>query len=105
SSRASAKGTAWVEPTFRSANQFHAEPLISLLHCLTEVAPKRVRLAASMLYGGGDRRRLAGLRNLARHTQVPLIAVNNVLYHIPERRALQDVLTAIREHVCLDAAG
>ena len=34
---------------------------------------------------------------------VPLIAVNDVLYHAPERRALQDVVTCIREHVTLDS--
>ena len=36
---------------------------------------------------------------------VPLIAVNDVLYHAPERRALQDVVTCIREHVTIEAAG
>ena len=36
---------------------------------------------------------------------VPLIAVNDVLYHAPERRALQDVVTCIREHVTIDSAG
>ena len=36
---------------------------------------------------------------------MPLIAVNDVLYHAPERRALQDVVTCIREHLTLEAAG
>ena len=36
---------------------------------------------------------------------VPLIAVNDVLYHGPERRALQDVVTCIREHRTLEEAG
>ena len=36
---------------------------------------------------------------------VPLIAVNDVLYHVPERRALQDVVTCIREHRTLEEAG
>ncbi len=38
-------------------------------------------------------------------TSVPLIAVNDALYHVPERRSLQDVVTCIREHVTIDTAG
>jgi DNA-directed DNA polymerase III PolC len=79
--------------------------LLALLHRLTQAAPDRVRLAASMLYSGGDTARLARLAALARQAQVPLIAVNDVLYHTPERRPLQDVLTAIRAHVPLEAVG
>jgi error-prone DNA polymerase len=51
-------------------------------------APGRVRLAASMLYRGQDRARLARLKALARETSVPLIAVNDVHYHHPDRRPL-----------------
>ena len=40
-----------------------------------------------------------------RRGRVPLIAVNDVLYHAPERRALQDVVTCIREHLTLETAG
>src|SRR6185437_12752435 len=36
---------------------------------------------------------------------VPLLATNDVLYHIPERRLLQDVVTCIREHVTIFDAG
>jgi error-prone DNA polymerase len=50
-------------------------------------------LAASMLYTGEDRRRLRDLKKLAREARVPLIAVNDALYHEPERRPLQDVVT------------
>jgi error-prone DNA polymerase len=62
-------------------------------------------LAASMLYTGEDRRRLDHLRQLARAARVPLIAVNDALYHHPDQRDLQDVVTCIREHVTLEAAG
>ena len=31
--------------------------------------------------------------------------MNDVLYHAPERRPLQDVVTCIREHVTIDTAG
>jgi DNA polymerase III alpha subunit len=36
---------------------------------------------------------------------MPLVAANDVHYHIPERRYLQDVLTCIREHCTLASAG
>jgi error-prone DNA polymerase len=75
------------------------------LHRLREAAPGRVRLAAAMHYRGGDRARLAERAALAREAGVPLIAVNDVLYHHPDRRELQDVLTCIRQHVTIDAAG
>ncbi len=62
-------------------------------------------LAASMLYTGEDRRCLRDLAKLARTARVPLIAVNDALYHHAERRQLQDVVTCIREHVSLKDAG
>ncbi len=64
-----------------------------------------VRLGAACLYDGHDRRRLATLAETARAAGVPLLALGDVLYHVPERRMLQDVLTCIREHVTLDKAG
>ena len=33
------------------------------------------------------------------------MAVNDVLYHAPERRPLQDVLTCIRTHCTIEQAG
>jgi error-prone DNA polymerase len=62
-------------------------------------------LAASMLYTGEDRRRLKILWQTAREAKVPLIAINDVLYHHPDQRDLQDVVTCIREHATLEAAG
>ena len=62
-------------------------------------------IAASMLYRGDDARRIARLTAIADTAWVPLIAVNDVLYHAPERRPLQDVVTCIREHVTIEAAG
>ena len=37
--------------------------------------------------------------------RVPLLATNEVLYHHPARRPLQDVLTCIREKTTIDAIG
>jgi len=72
---------------------------------LSAIAPGRVRLAATMLYAGQDRDRLARLKALAQDAGVPLIAVNDVHYHHPDRRQLADVLTCIRDKVTIDRAG
>ena len=58
-----------------------------------------------MGYGSSDQRRLATLARLVRDFGVPLMATNDVLYHVRERRPLQDVLTCIREKTTLAAAG
>ncbi len=89
--------------------RIHAERLGALLTRLKEAAPKTahglVWLAAGMLYRGDDARRLARLAGVATEAFVPLIAVNDVLYHEPDRRSLQDVVTCIREHLTLETAG
>src|SRR4029078_6250891 len=63
-----------------------------LLARLREAAPHRVRLAASMPYRGRDRARLARTRKTARDAQMPLIAVNDVLYPHHDRRSIADRL-------------
>jgi error-prone DNA polymerase len=67
--------------------------------------PGQVYLAATFLYRGDDRRRIALLDALARACGAPLLATNDVHYHDPARRPLQDVLTCIREHCAVDEAG
>ncbi|HEY9344289.1 MAG TPA: error-prone DNA polymerase, partial [Inquilinus sp.] len=66
---------------------------------------KRVYLAASHRYRGDDARRLEALREAALRTRTLLVATNDVLYHVPQRRRLQDALTCIREHCTIDDAG
>ena len=88
----------------------HALPELAIslppvLDRLREARPGGVRLAASLSYDGDDRRRLACLNSLARGAQTPLIAVNDVLYHAPGRRRLQDAVTCIRTHATLETAG
>ena len=86
--------------------RIEAAVLGRLLNRLGKAAsPGALWLGGSMLYNGDDARRLARLAELARDHFVPLIAINDVLYHAPERRELQDVVTCIREHVTIDAAG
>ncbi|OYU68589.1 MAG: error-prone DNA polymerase [Alphaproteobacteria bacterium PA2] len=64
-----------------------------------------VWLAASRGYGARDLPRLSRLNMLAQTYGAPMVATNDVLYHGPERRALQDVLTCIRETCTIHEAG
>lgn len=79
-----------------------SDPTIQTLKTL---APDRVWLGASCRYQGEDRARLNKFATVAERTKIPLIATNDVLYHTPERRQLQDVLTCIREHFTIHDAG
>ncbi|WP_292023979.1 MULTISPECIES: error-prone DNA polymerase [unclassified Brevundimonas] len=76
-----------------------------MLARLTGAAPGAVWLGAAMGRSGDDRRRLARLKALAGQSGAPLLAVNDVLYHDPIQRDLQDVLTCIREGVTVEAVG
>jgi error-prone DNA polymerase len=64
-----------------------------------------LHLGATMLYSGSDRARLNRLVGLARTFKTTLVATNDVLYHHPDRRPLQDVLTCIREKCTIHDAG
>src|SRR5215469_5568814 len=81
------------------------DEILSVLKPLAAIAPQRVWLGAFMPYRGNDLRRLQKLSGVAHTASVPLLATNDVLYHTPERRELQDVITCIREHVTLEEAG
>lgn len=66
---------------------------------------RRVYLAAQWRFRGDDHRRLAVLAQLAAEAGAPLVVTNDVHYHEPARRPLQDVLTCIREGCTLAEAG
>lgn len=65
----------------------------------------RLSLAATRLYAADDDARIRSLHELSQQTRVPLAAVNDVHYHKPHRRPLQDVLTCIRSGCTLAGAG
>src|SRR6202140_1540099 len=86
-------------------HRFEAAKVLKILDRLQRSRANGVWLAASLLYRGDDRRRLARLHHVAATARVPLLATNEVLYHHPSRRPLQDVLTCIREKTTIDAIG
>ncbi len=65
----------------------------------------RLSLAVTRLYGSDDRELMARTAVLGKAAGIPLVAVNDVFYHAPERRILQDVLTCVRHGCTLAEAG
>jgi error-prone DNA polymerase len=75
------------------------------LERLAETAPGKSYLAAVHRYRGDEPRRIGLLNRLAKETGTPLVATNDVHYHVPERRTLADVVTCIREKCTIQEAG
>jgi error-prone DNA polymerase len=86
-------------------HRFEPEQALEVLDQLQRSRADGVWLAASLLYRGDDKRRLGRLQRLAATAGVPLLATNEVLYHHPARRPLQDVLTCIREKITIETIG
>ena len=86
-------------------HRFELARALDVLAKLKASRAEGVWLAASLLYRGDDKRRLLRLDDLAAKAKVPLLATNEVLYHDPRRRPLQDVLTCIREKTTIEAIG
>ena len=70
-----------------------------------EVFRDRCYLALTLHRRPNDQLRLFELSNLAARYRVPTVVTNDVLYHEPGRRMLQDVVTCIRHKVVIDDAG
>lgn len=62
-------------------------------------------IGATFLYRGDDRARVNRLDALARSHGLSILATNDVLYHAPDRRPLQDVMVCIREGTTVPKAG
>ncbi len=82
-----------------------APSFLARLEALAAAAPGRVWLGASHRRRGDERRRLGLLAETGRRLGTPMVALSDALYHHPERRPLQDVLTCIREGCTVEAAG
>ncbi|MBI1684195.1 error-prone DNA polymerase [Caulobacter hibisci] len=62
-------------------------------------------LALTLRRRPGDQLRLHALSNLAAQAGVPTVVTNDVLFHAPQRRQLQDVVTCIRHGCTIDELG
>jgi error-prone DNA polymerase len=75
------------------------------LAALADAAPGRTFLAGAHYHRGDEPRRLGLLAELGKRIKAPLVAINDVFYHAPERRPLADVVTCIREKCTIAEAG
>jgi len=87
------------------ANMGFTGPFANVISHLADKLPTLRHLAASYLYTGDDVARIDRLDALAKTNGLKLLATNNVHYHIPDRRPLQDVMTAIRHKTTVADAG
>jgi len=79
---------------------------IDALHGLRRVFDDdRLSLAVGRWHRQDDDQHLHQMLALGEHVRVPVVATNDVHYHVPERRALQDVLTCIRHGCTIEQAG
>ncbi|MCA1774988.1 MAG: error-prone DNA polymerase [Loktanella sp.] len=75
------------------------------LQTLLKRLPTLRHIAASYHYRDDDVARITQLDRLATAHRIGLLATNDVLYHARDRRALQDVMTCIREKTTVAEAG
>src|SRR5580698_2289155 len=83
----------------------HETEFKSRLAALARAAPGRTFLAGIHYHRGDEPRRLGLLAELGERLGASLVAVNDVSYHVSERRPLLDVLTCVREKCTLADAG
>jgi error-prone DNA polymerase len=76
-----------------------------LLQRLARTFPGRDWQALTIRRRPGDALRLRRLDAQAAAAGIPSVATGDILYHSPDRRMLQDVMTAIREKCTIDELG
>jgi error-prone DNA polymerase len=65
----------------------------------------RLSLSISSSYAPGEKKKLRALLALTQRCRIPPVVTNDVYYHSPERRPLQDALTCIRLGCTIREAG
>ncbi|RYY54455.1 MAG: error-prone DNA polymerase [Chitinophagaceae bacterium] len=65
----------------------------------------RLYLGACRWYNGDDAKQFHRLSQLGTMLDIPLVATNDILYHHPLRRELQDIVTCVREKCTIHTAG
>jgi error-prone DNA polymerase len=93
-------------PPFSLNQHFDFEQdFITALQEYREKLGTEVYLGAVRSYHANDNKKLFRLSQLSKQYKIPLAATNDVHYHAPERRELQDILTCIREKCTIYNAG
>ena len=106
--------TVIVPPYFQSRlhleHQWHNESSLHLYDLCQKLRDnardkEMLSLAVTQSYGPLNQRFIRETLQVSRSLQIPVVATNDVYYHTPERRPLQDVLTCIREGCTIQQAG
>src|SRR5580692_1757208 len=75
------------------------------LRRLHDAFGNRAYMALTLRRRPNDQMRIHELNNLAQRFRVATVVTNDVLFHEPARRILQDVVTCVRHNVTIDDAG
>ncbi|MEO6733911.1 MAG: error-prone DNA polymerase [Ferruginibacter sp.] len=95
-----------VLPPEKLNDQFNFEPDFSTaLKEYQNVFGTDLYIAAARRYQGDDSKYLYQLAQLSAQLTIPMVATNDVHYHHPGRRQLQDIVTCIREKCTIYNAG
>lgn len=106
--------TIIVPPYFQSRlhleHQWHNESslhIYDICQTLKENSKEKglLSLALTQSYGPLNQRFIRETLQVSRSLEIPVVATNDVYYHVPERRPLQDILTCIREGCTIQQAG
>lgn len=62
-------------------------------------------IAATRIYSGDDAKIIHRIAEMSKQLFMPMVATNDVHYHTPERRMLQDIVTCVREKCTIYNAG
>jgi error-prone DNA polymerase len=77
----------------------------STARLLRESFGRRLSIAVSRLYGVTDRMILRDAESISRIAGIPLLATNQIHFHVPHRQTLQDVLACVRHGCMIQNAG
>ncbi|RXK85946.1 error-prone DNA polymerase [Filimonas effusa] len=102
-----AKGLKWIIlPPGSLTASFEWDPIfLAQLKEYKTTFGNDLYLAATRFYNDDDLKKLHRLSLLSQEFNIPLVATNDVYYHIPDRRQLQDIVTCIREKCTIGKAG
>ncbi|PTT02479.1 error-prone DNA polymerase [Pedobacter sp. HMWF019] len=70
-----------------------------------EALDGQLYLSATRSYLGNDDKLIFRVKQLSNWYNIPVVATNDVHYHDPSRRELQDILTCVREKCTIQDAG
>ena len=81
------------------------DSFIQHLNEYKEALDRQLYLSATRSYSGNDDKLIFRIEQLSKRYNIPAVATNNVHYHEPSRRELQDILTCVREKCTIHDAG